>query len=150
MSGLRLARAWTTGLAVVLLTAGCTVAQPDPASYRERTKVVVTDAIAHVGTARTVLEAARDGKILGPYSLTTVRASDDTLNTAVGAYLELYPPEELDPLFTRTNTLLGDAGDLVTESRIALYRHDEDDYPSLIRDLDDLTKKLERLEKELS
>jgi hypothetical protein len=56
----------------------------------------------------------------------------------------------MDPRFKRVSSLLGDATDLVTESRIALYRHDRAEYPALISDLDDLTTKLERLEKEMS
>jgi hypothetical protein len=145
-----LVRTLAPALAVVLLAAGCTVAEPDPDAYRARTTLVLTDAISHVSTAQTVLEASRDDRILGSYALTTVRSSDDTLNTAVGAYFELYPPPEMDSQFQQVSTLLGDATDLVTQSRIALYRQDHADYPGLISDLDDLTTKLERLEKELS
>jgi hypothetical protein len=139
-----------TALAVLLLATGCTVASPDSQAYRDRTSLVLTDAISHVATAQKVLAASQDDKILGSYALATVRSSDDTLNTAVGAYFELYPPREMDPRFKRVSSLLGDATDLVTESRIALYRHDRAEYPALIRDLDDLTTELERLEKEMS
>lgn len=137
-------------LALTLLAAGCTTASPSPSAYQERTKLAVTDAISHVATAQKVLEATRDGKVLDTYALATVRASDDTLNTAVGAYLELYPPDPADRLFTRASTLLGKATDLVTESRIALYRDDRADLPRLIEELKRLTDKLEQLEKDLA
>jgi hypothetical protein len=146
----RRVRAAPAVVLLVLIGGGCTVASPSPAAYRERTALVITDAISHVATAQKVLEASQDDKILGAYALATVRSSDDTLNTAVGAYEELYPPRSMDPTFNRASSLLGDATDLVTAARIALYRHDRADYPGLVDDLEQLTAELERLEKELS
>ncbi|HET6627792.1 MAG TPA: hypothetical protein VFG63_15480 [Nocardioidaceae bacterium] len=150
MIGLSRWRSWAAAVLIVLVASGCTTATPAPDAYRARTKLAVTDAISHVATAQKVLEATRKNKILGPYALVTVRASDETLGTVVGAYLELYPPQQLDPRFTKASTLLGDASDLVTQTRIALYRDDRADFPGLIKDLDSLSTKLERFEKELS
>lgn len=143
-------RGLLSGVLVMALAAGCTVASPHPDAYRERTKLAVTDAVGHVATAQKVLEAARADMILRSYAVATVRSSDDTLNTAVGAYLELYPPEGMDPRFTKAGTLLGEATDLVTESRVALYRNDRGDYPQLIKDLAALGRRLDRFEGELS
>ena len=144
---------WRSALATaaVLAAAGCTTATPNPdGGYQQRTQLAVDDATSHVRTTEKVLQASMDGKFLGTYALTTVRASDDTLGRAVGAYTELYPPEPLDPLFTRANRLLGEAADLVGESRIALYRGDRHAYPRLVARLDELAKKLERFSGALS
>jgi hypothetical protein len=146
----RVRRSAAAGVLLTAVLAGCTVAAPDPAAYRERTTLALGDTLSHVATARLVLEGVRDGTMPGPYALATVRDSDDTLTTAVGAYLELYPPPEIDPRFRQVATLLGDAGDLVTASRIAVYRHDRAGYPRLIERLDALATDLERLEKDLS
>lgn len=135
---------------LLTLVAACTPASPSPSTYRERTKLAVTDTISHVETARIVLEASRTQRITGPYALSTVRASEETLSKVTGSYAELYPPRELDRLFVRTSSLLGDASDLLTESRIALKRDERSRYPSLVADLDRLGKQLEDLEKRLS
>lgn len=131
------------------MVTGCTPASPDPDTYRERTKLAVTDTISHVGTARKVLASARDGKIMDNYALATVRSSEDTLTKVAGSYSEVYPPPQLDPVFDRASGLLGDAEDLLTDSRIALHRDAIDRYPGLIKDLDKVTKELERLERRL-
>lgn len=136
-------------LLLVLVLSACTPATPDTDTYRERTKLAVTDTISHVVTARKVLASARDDKIMDNYALSTVRASEDTLSKVAGSYSELYPPPKLDPVFDRASGLLGDAEDLLTGSRIALHRDAVDRYPALIDELDKLTKQLERLERRL-
>ena len=138
-------------IAVMLLSvSGCTVASPDPADYRERTELAVGDAISHLATTEKVLRAAEEDKVLGTYALTTVRASDAMLETAVGAYAELYPPEQLDALAGRVDRLLGDASDLVGDSRIALHRGRRAEYPALIEDLESLLEEMEEFEGRLS
>lgn len=117
---------WLSLLVVLLAFTSCTPASPSVETYRERTKPAVTDTLSHIATAQQVLELAQRDKVMGPYALSTVRSSESTLSKVTGSYAELHPPTELDPVFTQATSLLGDASDLLTETRIALKRDDRE------------------------
>ncbi len=143
-------RARLAVVALLITCTGCLQASPSPEAYKGRTTVVLGDAISEVETTRLVLQQASDGRVTGNFAVATVRASDDSLSAAIDAYGQLYPQHEVDQVHKDTTAVLGDAGDLVEEARIALYRRDEASYPKLAEQLKKVSTQLENLEKRLS
>lgn len=133
-------------LLVVLLVTGCVPASPDVDTYRDKAAVTLGAAVSDVTTVRLLLEMSYDGRMLRPTALTQLRYSEGALGTAIDAYTELNPPPQLDGLFKRSSTLLGDASDLVAEARIAIERQQVDRYPGLAEELRKIGSQLEQLE----
>lgn len=137
-------------LPLALLLSGCVPASPDVDTYRDKAAVTLGSAISDVRTVSRTVETMYDGRMLGPTATTQLRYSEDALDTATGAFTEVNPPPSQDRLHARMSTLLGDAGDLLAQSRIALERSGTERYPDLVRQLEDLATRLEKLEGRVS
>jgi hypothetical protein len=137
-------------LLALLLVSGCVPASPDADTYRDKTAVTLGAAVSDVATVERLLQMSYDGRMLRATALTQLRYSDGALGTATDAYTELNPPPRLDGLYERSSTLLGDAGDLVAEARIAIERREVDRYPDLADELKKIGSQLEKLEGRVS
>lgn len=141
--------ATSSALVVVMLgvlLSGCVPASPDVDTYEDKAMRTLGAAVSETRTVRTLLQTSYDGRMLRPTALTQLRYSESALNTATKAFTELNPPPARDRLYTRASTLLGDAGDLVAEARITVERKRESRYPQLVKELDGLATRLEKLE----
>ena len=134
----------------VVLLGGCVPASPDPDAYRDKTALTLASAASEVRTVARLMETSYDSRMLRPTAKAQLRHSEDALDTATSAFTEVNPPPSQDRLNRRTSTLLGDAGDLVAEARIALERARTGRYPALVEDLESLATRLERLEGRLA
>ena len=140
-------RVGTPGVvAFLLLLSGCVPSSPDADTFDDKSMRTAGAAVSQTRTVSRLLQTSYDGRMLRPTALAQLRYSEDSLDTATSAFTELNPPSARDPLYTRLSTLLGDAGDLVAEARIAVERSEEARYPRLADRLDGLASKLERLE----
>jgi len=137
-------------LAAALLLSGCVPASPDADTYRDKAALTLGSAVSETRTVSRLLETSRDGRMLRPTAKAQLRHSEDALDTATGAFTELNPPPTQDSLNRRASSLLDDAGDLVAEARIALERSRTGRYPRLVRELENLAARMERLEGRLS
>ena len=133
-------------LLAALLLAGCVPASPDADTYRDKAALTLASAVSETRTVSRLLETSQDGRMLRPTAKAQLRHSEAALDTATGAFNELNPPPRQDQLNRRTSTLLGDAGDLVAEARIALERSRTGRYPGLVRQLESLAATMEQLE----
>jgi hypothetical protein len=118
-------------------------------TYDDKASQTLGSAVSEVRTVQRVMETSYDGRMLRPTARTQMRYSEDALDTATSAFTELNPPPTRDRVFERANTLLGDAGDLVTRARITLERSEERRYPGLAKQLGRTANQLERLEERL-
>ena len=141
----RHARAPATA-ALAALLAGCVPASPDTDTYDDKAAQTLGSAVSDVRTVQRLLETSYDGRMLRPTAIAQLRYSEDALDTATKAFTELNPPPQRDRLNTRVSTLLGDAGDLLAEARVAVERRNRPDYPGLAKDLDALAADLEKVE----
>lgn len=128
------------------LLAGCVPSSPDADTYDDKAMRTLGAAVSETRTVAMLMQTSYDGRMLRPAALAQLRYSEDSLDTATSAFTELNPPPTRDTLYARTSTLLGAAGDLVTEARIATERSQDAHYPQLARQLRRLAERLERLE----
>jgi len=141
----KLPRLAASALAAVLL-GGCVPASPDADTYDDKAARTLGSAVSETRTVERVLDTLYDGRMLRPAAVTQLRYSEDALDTATGAFTELNPPPSRDRLNRRTSTLLGDAGDLLAQARVAIERERVGDYPTIADDLRQLADRMERLE----
>jgi hypothetical protein len=135
---------------VVVLLSACVPASPDDDTYRDRAALTLGSAVSEVRTILTLLDTLHDDRMLRPAAVAQLRYSESALETDTASFTELNPPVSQDQLHGRASTLLGDAGDLAAEARIAVERKDEARYPDLVSELDRLARDLERLEGRVS
>jgi len=133
-------------LLAALLLSGCVPASPDADTYRDKAALTLASAVSETRTVSRLLQISQDGRMLRATAKAQLRHSEDALDTATGAFTELNPPPTQDRLNRRANRLLGDAGDLVAEARIAFERSRTGQYPGLVRELENLAATMERLE----
>ena len=137
-------------LLVATLLSACVPASPDADTYDDKAAQTLGAAVSDVRTVALLMETSYDGRMLRPTALAQMRHSEDALDTATTAFTELHPPPSRDRLYTRVSTLLGDAGDLVAEARVALERSEEGSFPDIADRLTRLAGDLEKAEEQVS
>ena len=144
-------RAWVTSVACagVLAVSGCVPASPGPSTYEDKAKLTVEAALSEVATVQLTLQQLARDRAFKPSVLTQLRYSEDSLDTATGAFDELNPPRTDDRLHQRTDSLLSAAGDALAHTRIAVERDERQEYPALVSDLKKLATRLDTLDKQV-
>jgi hypothetical protein len=133
-------------LALAVLLGGCVPADPDDDTYLGKVSVTLGAALSEVATVRTVLEMLQDGKMFRSTAIVQVRESQSSLDTNAGAFNEINPPPDLDPIYTETNSLLSNATDSVEAARLAIHRHQVGSYSPVAEHLGEIADKLDALE----
>ena len=133
-------------VAAAALLAGCVPMTPDADTYDDKAYQTLGSAISDVTTVQRIVQTSKDGRMLGPTATAQLRYSEDGLDTATKAFTELTPPPSRDRLDHRVSTLLGQAGDLLAEARVALERDSVSEYAGLVKNLGKLATELEKLE----
>lgn len=130
-----------------LVLGGCVPANPDAATYEQKTALTLGGALSEVATVQQLLETLRQDRMFRPTAIAQMRSSESNLDTNAGAYGEVHPPPQLDWLQQRTSTLLTESQDTVFQARLAIERHQADRYPAIAQDLSRLAEKLDKLQK---
>lgn len=146
------ASAATTAAALVVLAAvtGCVPSTPDADTYDDKAAQTLGSAVSEVRTVQRLLQTLSENRMFRASAVTQVRYSEDALDTANKAFTELDQPVSRDRLARDVGTLLGDAGDLLTDARTAIVRRERADYPRLAEDLGALVEELEKVEGRVS
>lgn len=131
---------------VASLAAGCVPASPDPSTYDSKAVLTLGSAVSETRTVQQTVLALDQDRTFRTVAKTQLRYSEDALDTATGAFTELNPPPERDRLHAQVTTLLGDAGDLLARTRIAVERDRSAQYPALSRQLGRIADRMQRLE----
>lgn len=127
-------------LTVVLLL-GCTPSSPDEDDWRTAAGRAVDDAGSQVAAARLVLRGLDGDRLTDAYARVVLVESEEAAATAEEGLATLQPPPELEKRHEHLLTLLGDAADLVRETRMVVVAGD--DPGDLPKRLDELGTKLE-------
>jgi len=107
-------------LAVVLLlvlTAACTVSEPDAAEWRDHARQTLEDVASEVATARLTLRQLDDGNLPTPYGVTVLADAEKAASTAEESLTSLQPPPALKGIPDRVHALVGRAVDAVQQAR---------------------------------
>jgi hypothetical protein len=124
-------------------------ASPGPSTYEDKAKLTVDAALSEVATVQLTLEQLSRDRSFRPSVLTQLRYSEDSLDTATGAFDELNPPKTDDRLHQRTDALLSAAGDALAHTRIAVERNERQEYLALIATLKKIATRLDTLGKQV-
>ena len=149
-SRLRTAAAAATLCGALVATAGCGTTNPDPAGYREQASLALGTAVSELATTRLYLQQLDEGDVFQASATTQIRYSDESLGSQAQSFGTLNPPPGMDALYKRCSTLLGDAQDLEAAVRIAVHREETARYAGLVKRLETLGGKLEKLESRVS
>lgn len=144
---LRAAGAALAAAVLLLGVAGCGLvpSRPDGPAWDQAARQSLEDAASEVATVKVALEQQQKGHLLGKYGVTTVTDSEEALGLAQDSILTQQPPTSRQEGFDKVAAALGDAGDLVTEARIALVRDDTRAYAGLVHRLDAMSGRLDDL-----
>ncbi|GAA3525596.1 hypothetical protein GCM10022234_23340 [Aeromicrobium panaciterrae] len=130
----------------LFITSSCVAASPDADTYGDAAASSLGTAVSEVATVRTLLELLDSGDIPRPAVVAQLRYSEDALTKASQGLGSLNPPPEQDALSDESGRLLDEAGSLLQEARIAVHRGEKAEYRTIVKDLDDLGARLEKLE----
>jgi hypothetical protein len=143
----RSVQALSLALLLGLLTTGCGLVpnRPDAEGWTVAARQSLEDAASEVATVRVATEQQQKGRQLGAYGVVTATTSEEALGKAADSILAQQPPASRRDALDRVSQALGDAGDLVSEARIALVRGDEAEYDGLVKRLAAMSTRLDDL-----
>jgi hypothetical protein len=134
------------GAAALALVTGCAPQSPDHSSWRDQAHLSLEDVGSNVSTMSLVLELVRDGRMFGKYQQIVALNSETNAGRTTDHFSGEQPPPRDDPAYGKVTTVLSDAGDLLSDVRIALVRRDSSQYPRLAKQLADMTDRLTKAE----
>jgi hypothetical protein len=138
------------GVAVAALAfSGCAPQAPDHSSWRDQAHLSIEDVSSNVSTMTLLLRLVREDRMFGKYQQIVALNSETNAGRTASHFSAEQPEPRDDPAYTRVTGLLSDAGDLLSEVRIALVRRDTQQYPKLARELDQMSKRLSRAESDV-
>lgn len=117
-----------------------------PDAYRDRSELAVSEALSAVSSSRLALQALTQQQMTTAYASTMIADSGDALGTADTSFTSLDAPVGSDDVMATVTSAMSDAGDLLTEVRIAVSRGRTADYAALVGRLDDLARQLDTLD----
>ena len=104
-------------LGQLLLTAACTVSEPDAAAWRDSARQTLDDVASEVATARLTLKQLDDGNLPTSYGVTVLADAEEAASTAEEGLTSLQPPPALKGIPDRVQALVGRAVDAVQQAR---------------------------------
>lgn len=138
-------RLWL-GVLLLALVTGCAPQAPDHSSWRDQARLSVQDVASNVSTMSLLLRLVREGRMWGKYQQIVALDSETNAGRTTDHFSGEQPEPRDDPMYKRVTGVLSDAGDLLSEVRIALVRRDSAAYAHLARELARMTKRLDRVE----
>src|SRR3954452_10185225 len=131
----RIALAIPSCLFPVTALAACAPQAPDHSSWRDQAHLSIEDVGSNVSTMSLLLRLVRDGRMFGKYQQIVALDSETNAGRTTDHFSGEQPEPRDDPAYHQVTTVLSDAGDLLSEVRIALVRRDSSQYARLAREL---------------
>lgn len=139
-----------TVLALLALVSGCVVASPDADTYEDAAATALASAGSEVATVEKMVSLLEDGKITRPAVVAQLRYSEKGLAQAAQGFSDLNTPVGQDGLADDAGAVLDDAETALSDTRLAVHRDEEADYPVLAAQLRDVGRRLTALEESVS
>jgi hypothetical protein len=131
------------------LASGCAPQSPDHSSWTDQARLALEDGASSVATAELLLRLAQDDKVFGKTQQVVAQDSESAIGKTLQQFGGEQPEPEDDDEYAKVTGLLSDASDLLSQVRIAVVRRDTGRYPSLLRQLKDMQKKMTTAEDQL-
>ena len=132
--------------AALVLVTGCAPQAPDPSSWRDQAHLSLEDVGSNVSTMSLLLQLVGEGRMFGKYQQIVALNSETNAGRTTDHFSGEQPEPQDDAMYHRVTTVLSDAGDLLSDVRIALVRRDSSEYPRLARELASMTDRLSEAE----
>ena len=139
----------TASLLLVLAATSCAPQAPDHSSWRDQAHLSLQDVGSNVSTMSLLLRLVRDDRMFGKYQQIVALNSETNAGRTASHFSAEQPEPRDDAAYTRVTGLLSDAGDLLSQVRIALVRRDRQQYPKLAKELDQMSNRLARAESDV-
>jgi hypothetical protein len=127
----------------LLAVTGCAPSEPSPADWRSTARQALEDTVSEVESVALVLELERRGRLLGRAARVAAVESETALAMAEESVSTLQPPPGEEREDAEVSDLLGRAGDLVRDARVAITAQDEVAYDDLRARLLELSEDLD-------
>lgn len=111
--------------AACLAISGCVAPAFDSGAYEQNAVAALESAVSTSRVAATTLEARVRDRLTLAYADTVVTEAEDAIDPVTASFGVVDPPRrQLDGLRSEVLDLLGEAGDLLAEARLAVRRQD--------------------------
>jgi len=110
---------------------GCAPQSPDHSSWRDQGYQALSEVSSNVATASLLLEQLQRDRVFGKYAQIVSLNAETNAGQVTSEYI---------------TTVLSDAGEVLSQVRIAVVRRDSAAYPRLLRQLTKATRQLNRAE----
>jgi hypothetical protein len=138
------------GAAVGVGLTACAPQAPDHSSWRDQAHLSIEDVASNVSTMSLLLKLVREGRMFGKYQQIVALNSETNAGRTSSHFSAEQPEPADDATYRRVTSLLSDAGDLLSEVRIALVRRDSSKYAGLARQLQQMTDRLDKAETQVT
>lgn len=128
---------------LVALLSACVPGQPDRATWREDGSTTLTDVAGQLATAALTIE--HDDDLIGGYDIVVLTDAEELAGTSADSFTSQQPPEGELEEYERVSTALDDALSALADARIAVVNDNTAAYPGLVRQLNRLDARLQRL-----
>ncbi|MFL6130253.1 MAG: hypothetical protein ACJ73E_14460 [Mycobacteriales bacterium] len=130
---------------LVLALAGCVGPAGTPAGYEAKAGQAAAEGLSHLRTALLTVRTSVDGQLPAAYEETVLVDAEEGVGSVRASFDSIQPPADpgSDRLRAELDTLLADAGDGVTDLRIAARRGDPAQLAATARKLTPVADELE-------
>jgi hypothetical protein len=128
---------------------GCAPQSPDSSSWRDQAYQTLDDVSSSVATVSLLLEQAQAGRVFGKYAQIVALNAETNAGKATSKFTAEQPVPADSAAYQHVTTTLSDAGDVLSQVRIAIVRRDQAAYPRLLRQLSAADKRLSRVEQQI-
>jgi hypothetical protein len=122
---------------------------PDHSSWRDQGYQALDDVSSNVATATLLLEQLQDGRVFGKYAQIVSLNAETNAGKVTSKFSAEQPVPSDSGAYEHLTAVLSDAGDVLSQVRIAVVRRDAAAYPKLLRQLSRSSKQLSTAEQQI-
>jgi hypothetical protein len=133
--------------ALAVSLSGCVGPTRTETALRKQASMSAESAVSELATIDVAVRTQLDGDAWWAYTDLVVTTSEEAVGTVSDTFTSRQPPSpDTDSVYHRVGSALSDAADLAGDVRIAVRRHDRRELADLRPKLEQLSRRLERLE----
>ncbi|HWU22571.1 MAG TPA: hypothetical protein VN088_13645 [Nocardioides sp.] len=141
--------AMLAALSVGMLLTACEPNSPERPEWRDDAYYAVSGASSDVATATLVLHQLTAGRVQQNYARVVLLAAEDDVGKQSSSFSSMQPAVVDTDRYHKVTSALSDAGDVLSDVRIAVVRDDPSAYPSLLKQLAKQSSTLDKVESDL-
>lgn len=128
---------------------GCAPQSPDASSWRDQGYQALSDVSSSVATASLLLEQLQKDRVFGKYAQIVSLDAETNAGQVTSKFSAEQPVPSDSATYEHITAVLSDAGDVLSQVRIAVVRRDAAAYPKLLRRLSRSSRQLNKAEQQI-